>query len=140
MNSFSLDFVRSVSVSSAPDYVNDVASTFRGLRKYLETLPRNSTLLVGARGTVGRWDAISRLPYYAPDSNLANMTAKKNVYVLIECGTGEECQAWPPYIERQQERVSKFGPFHFTSVYAARGLRSRVEVLKIDAQQHVGTE
>ena len=59
---------RSLAVSfvQAPQYISEVSTTFSSLRQFVETLPKDSTLLIGGRGEVGRWTAISdRLYYYA---------------------------------------------------------------------------
>ena len=60
-----------VTAASTPDYVGDVATTFRSLREYIETLPKEKTLLVGERGSMGRWKAISGRDYYSPDSAMS---------------------------------------------------------------------
>lgn len=122
-----------VNVSSAPRYIADVAGTFRGLRGFLESLPRESTLLIGDRGTAGRWKAISGVDYYAPDSALSTTVNDKNVYLLIECGTAELCQEWSDYRQEMEGRVTKYGQFDFHTVYARDGKRAHVEVLRLSS-------
>jgi len=123
--------VLAVTVTSAPRYVSEVSSTFRGLRSFLETLPADETLLIGAHESTGRWNAISRRNYYVPDSALASVVRSKDVYLLAECGTLEVCQSWPFWKDVMRRRVEEFGEFAFDSVFAAASPRARVEVFRI---------
>ena len=123
----------SLSLSQTPQYIGDVAHTFRALRTYLETLPRDSALLVGDHGVAGRWKAISGLDYYIPDSALTLVAQERPVYVLAECGTLEVCLGWKFYKEDIRERVTKFGGFEFDSVFAADAPRAKVQVYRLRA-------
>jgi hypothetical protein len=121
-----------VSMSAAPRYVSDVATTFRGLRRFIESLPRDSTLLVGERTSMGRWKAIAGRDSYYPDSALSRTAQARPVYLLVECGTMEVCQGgWSYYDSVAQSRVKKFGAFRFDSVFALESPRARVEVYRI---------
>jgi len=120
-----------VTITSAPSYVGDVADTFRGLRQYVETLPRDRTLLVSERGAMGRWKAISDREYYYPDSAMSELVRSKDFYLLIECGTMEGCQTWDVWRSQMENRVSRYGPFHYDSVYAIARPRARAEVYRI---------
>jgi hypothetical protein len=121
-----------VSMSAAPRYVSDVATTFRGLRRFIESLPRDSTLLVGERTSMGRWKAIAGRDSYYPDSALSRTAQARPVYLLVECGTMEVCQGgWSYYDSVARSRVKKFGAFRFDSVFALESPRARVEVYRI---------
>jgi hypothetical protein len=120
-----------VTVSAAPRYISDVAQTFRGLRRFVETLPGDKALLVGDQGSTGRWTAISGREYYFPDSGLARAAMQNDVYVLAECGQVEVCQGWSYYKEAVRQRVEEFGKFEFDSVYALESPRAKVQVYKI---------
>jgi hypothetical protein len=120
-----------VSVTRAPDYVTDVATTFRGLRGFIETLPADRTLLISDRGSMGRWKVISGRDYYYPDSTIAAIARSKDVYLVVECGTMEGCQIWNEWRKSQESRIDKFGAFAYDSVYAISRPRARVEVYRI---------
>ncbi|MGI9044260.1 MAG: hypothetical protein ACR2GK_09075 [Gemmatimonadaceae bacterium] len=120
-----------VTVQRVPAYVTEVSGVFRSLRGYLETLPKDRALLIGGRGTVGRWKAISDVDYYAADSALSRVVSEKDVYLLIECGTQEACLAWEIWKERTINRLLTFGEFDFEPVFESRSGRSRAEVLRL---------
>ena len=125
-----------VSLAQTPAYVGDVARTFRGLRGFLERLPRDSALLIGDHGLAGRWKAISGLSYYIPDSALSRVAATRPVYVLAECGTLEVCTGWDWYRGQIMNRVTRFGSFEFDSVFAAQSNRAKVEVYRLRPGSH----
>ena len=120
-----------VGVTRAPEYLTDVATTFRGLRSYLETLPPDRTLLISDRGSMGRWKVIAGRDYYYPDSAITAVARSKDLYLVVECGTMEGCQFWDEWRSRQQARVDKFGSFEYDSVYAITRPRARAEVFRI---------
>jgi hypothetical protein len=120
-----------VSMDRAPAYVNGVSSTFRSLRVYLESLPRDRTLLIGSPGTTGRWKVISDRSYYLPDSALPSVVANKDIYLVVECGTLEYCQSFSELKNRMQDRLCTFGEFSYDSVFAARTKWARAEVYRI---------
>jgi len=120
-----------VSIGDTRGYLDEVAAPFRDLRAFLETLPRNRTLLIGERATVGRWKAIAGLNYYALDSGVTAAAAKADVYVLIECGRIEVCQDFPRWEKESTDRVSRFGVFRFDSVFAAVSRHAQTKVYKI---------
>ncbi|HEX2723626.1 MAG TPA: hypothetical protein VHM24_11985 [Gemmatimonadaceae bacterium] len=123
--------VLAVTVTSAPAYVAGVGETFQGLRQFLESLPRERTLLIGDPGTEGRWKIIAGRDYYDPDPSLASIVREKDVYLLAECGTLDTCQSWEYYRNKAQQRVLKFGEFQFDSVYSRQSWRAHVEVFRI---------
>jgi hypothetical protein len=124
-----------VTVTHAPRYVREVSATFRGLRGFLESLPRHNTLLIGWSGNVGRWKVISDRDYYYPDSALASAVRTKNVYLLAECGTLEACQSWDIWKEQRKNDVLRFGNFRFDTVYAAGSGLAKVEVFRMSEIQ-----
>lgn len=120
-----------VTVERVPKYVTDVSDTFSSLRKFLDTLPRDRSLIVGANGTEGRWKAISNLDYYHPDSALSQAVDSKEVYLVIECGTQDACHVWDKWKTRTQDRLAEFGAYEFNSVFAVQSGRARAEVLRM---------
>jgi hypothetical protein len=119
-------------MSAAPRYVSDVATTFRGLRRFIESLPRDSALLVGEKTSMGRWKAIAGRNSYYADSALPRIAQIQDVYLLVECGTMEVCQGgWSYYDNLMRTRVEKFGAFRFDSVFAQASPRARVQVYRI---------
>jgi hypothetical protein len=124
-----------VTLTRAPQYVTDVASVFRGLRNYIETLPAERTLLVSDRGSMGRWKAISGRDYYYPDSAIKSTATKSDLYLVVECGTMEGCQYWDEWRRRLEIRASRYGTFQFDSVYAIARPRARAEVYRIKSTE-----
>lgn len=120
-----------VSAATAPEYISEVATTFRSLRRFVETLPKDRTLLIGGRGEVGRWTGISNRLYYQPDSALVSVAEKKDVYLLLECGTLEVCQEFPQWKNRALDGLCRFGEFQYDSVFAVRTKWARAEVLRV---------
>lgn len=94
-----------VTIASTPSYIGDVATTFRGLRGYVETLPADRTLFVSEQGSMGRWKAISNRENYSPDSAMSALLDTKDFYLLIECGTMDGCQSWNEWRSQTEKRV-----------------------------------
>ena len=120
-----------VTATRAADYIGDVATTFRGLRGYIETLPRDKVLLMSDRGSMGRWKVISGRDYYYPDTTMESVAAKKDLYLVVECGTMEACQYWDEWRGKLEDRVTEFGSFEYDSVYAIARPRARAEVYRV---------
>jgi hypothetical protein len=120
-----------VTVARAPQYVTDVSRTFRGLRGYIESLPRDRALLVSDRGSMGRWKAIAGHDYYYPDTTMRRIAADKELYLVVECGTMEGCQYWDEWRHRLEQRAGRYGNFRYDSVYAITRPRARAEVYRI---------
>ena len=123
-----------VTVTSAPDFVAEVGGTFRSTRKYLETLPRDRALLIGGRGTIGRWKAISGLDYYFPDSTFQRVAKEKDLYLIVECGTLDACLAWNIYRYRALNRVTEVADVQLDSTFAAGTNRARTQVYRVRAR------
>ncbi len=121
-----------VSMNAAPAYIGGVSTTFRSLRNFLETLPKDRTLLIGSAGTVGRWTAIANRSYYVPDSALVSIASNKEVYLIVECGTLEYCQSFSEWKNHLEERLCYFGEFSYTPVFSVRSNWARAEVFRVE--------
>lgn len=126
---------QAVSVFRAPAYIAGVAGPFRGLREFIETLPRDRTLLIGAGATTGRWSVISGRKYYVPDENLAAVARSKDVYLLAECGTLEICRDFDSWVRRLEDGLSTRGRFIFNPVFERRTKQAQVAVFKVSVAQ-----
>ena len=120
-----------ISMNKAPAYVNGVSTTFRSLRNYLQTLPKEKTLLIGSPNTIGRWKIIADRSYYIPDSALTSVAARKEVYLVVECGTLEYCLSFSELKSHLQDRLCNFGEFSYEAVFESRSKWARAEVFRI---------
>lgn len=126
-----IEAISAISLGATRRYTTEVASTFRSLRGFLETLPRERTLLVGTIGSAGRWKVISGLDYYRPDSVLSTAVARRDTYLLVECGTLDFCQDFAKYDARQQKDLEQFGIFSYTLVFSAATPHAKARVYRI---------
>lgn len=124
----------SISIGETRGYVGEVSSTFRQLRGFLETLDKDQTLLIGTRGNFGRWKAISGLSYYRPDSALEEAAAKRDVYLLLECGTFDTCEHFAGWERQGRDSLGKFGRFDFDSVFARSSVHAKARVYRLRVQ------
>ncbi|MGH9419097.1 MAG: hypothetical protein ACRD3J_03920, partial [Thermoanaerobaculia bacterium] len=62
---------------------------------------------------------------------LVSVVARKEVYLLLECGTLEVCQAFPEWKNRMLDRLCVYGEFKYDSVFAVRSKWARAEVLRV---------
>ncbi|HUQ18964.1 MAG TPA: hypothetical protein VM099_05070 [Gemmatimonadaceae bacterium] len=99
-------------------HAREIASTFRALRVFLETLPRDRALLIGGSGTSGRWTVISKLDYFRPDTTLRTAVASRDVYLVAECGTYALCRDFDKWDSEFRSRVDEFGPFNYQPVFS----------------------
>lgn len=120
-----------VTVTRAQDYIGDVATTFRDLRKFIETLPSDRVLIMSDRGSMGRWKVISGRDYYYPDKTMPAVAATKDLYLVVECGTMEACQYWDEWRGNLEDRATRYGVFDYDSVYAIARPRARAEVYRV---------
>jgi hypothetical protein len=104
-------------LAGARSYTGDVSRTFRGLRNYLERLPRDETLLVEARGNVGRFKVIAGQEYYMPDSALFDIAGSKRVYSVLACGSAVHCADFKYWIAAQHRWIDRLGSFDYRTVY-----------------------
>ena len=125
-----------ISIGETRGYVNEVSSTFRDLRGFLESLPRERTVLVAILGTVGRWKAISRMSYYVPDRALSVAARTNDVYVLVECGTREVCHDFDRWDRAFRRRIDRFGgPFAYEPVFARTTEHAKARVYRLTNPQ-----
>ncbi len=120
-----------ISMQAAPRYEREVSRTFRSLRNFLATLPKDQTLLIGTSGTVGRWNAIGDHSYYSPDSALLSVSATKRVYLVVECGTRDFCQLFSETKNHIQDNLCRFGEFNYARVFAVSSDWARAEVFLV---------
>jgi hypothetical protein len=120
-----------VSIGESRAYIKDVSTTFHDLRRFLETLPRERTLIIGQPGTVGRWKVISGLDYYRPDSALTVTVSRYDTYLLLECGTYEVCQGFDYWDGKYRERVDQFGKFAFEPVFSRLNEHAKVKLYRL---------
>jgi hypothetical protein len=121
----------SISIGETQNYINEVAWTFRGLRRFLDTLPRDRTMLVGGWGMVGRWRVISGLDYFEPDSTLRMAVRESNIYVVLECGTLENCQDFIKLDAFWRERIGEYGNFSFEPVFNRTTQHAKTKVYRL---------
>jgi hypothetical protein len=124
-----------ISIGQTRGYVKEVSSTFRDLRGFLESLPRERTLLVGVFGTVGRWKAISHMSYYTQDSALSVAARTHDIYVLIECGTRETCHDFDRWDRAFRRRIDRYGPFAYEPVFARTTQHAKARVYRLTNPQ-----
>jgi hypothetical protein len=124
-----------ISIGASRRYVGEVASTFRSLRGFLETLPRERTYLVGFPGSSGRWKVISGLDYYRPDSALSVAVAGRETYLLVECGTIEACQDFPAWNAHMQRWLQTYGDFSYDLAFSKLTPHGKAVVYRIHNRQ-----
>ena len=122
------------SIGETRAYSAEVASTFGGLRSYLETLPRDHTYLI-ARATAGRWKAISGLDYYRPDSLLPVAVVQRDTYLLLECATRDSCRNFDDIDRRFPALFNRYGQFSFDPVFARSTEHAKAKVYRIRDSQ-----
>ncbi|HYN80305.1 MAG TPA: hypothetical protein VES88_02300 [Gemmatimonadaceae bacterium] len=120
-----------ISIGQTRGYVGEVVSTFGDLRRYLETLPRDRSLLIGGPGEGGRWKAIAGLDYYHADSTLAVAARQYDIYVLVECGTVDVCQDFESWDSRFRKRIDSVGPFAYERVFSRSTERAKARVYRL---------
>lgn len=121
---------RAFAVGETRAYANEVSSTFRDLRGFLESLPRDRTLLLTRSQERGTWKAIAGMNYYSPDSNLSNVVNRYEVYNVIQCATRAACATMKAY-GRVDVLMARFGRFSSDSVFGRTTPHARVVVYRI---------
>lgn len=109
-------------------YTSEVATTFRGLRDFLETLPAERALLVSGSGEAGRWAVIAGRPNYRPDSLLLATVREKEVYTVLSCGSPEACAPFEEGHEIRAKRLAAHGDFTYEKVFEQRTGSARATV------------
>lgn len=120
-----------VSFTKTRTYVDSVARTFRAERAFLERLPRDRTLLISDRQSSGRWTVISNLQYYVVDSKLPGILSQKDVYVLAECGTVDDCQDFEVWDYRVKRKILDMPQIALDPVFATGNRYARVRAYKL---------
>ena len=120
-----------ISIGRTRSYVDEVVSTFGDLRRFLESLPKGRSLVIGAWGTTGRWTAIAGIPYYFPDSTLSVAAREHDIYVLVECGTLEICQDFDRWDARIREYLGRQGQFSYDPVFRRNTRHAKALVYRL---------
>ncbi|MEO5902452.1 MAG: hypothetical protein ABIQ55_00385 [Gemmatimonadaceae bacterium] len=122
---------RLAALGDLPGYVRGVSGTYRPLTQFLQTLPPARSILTGARGSLGRWKAISNLDYYSPDSGLVALAAHKDVYVVLDCGSVAYCARAPEFESWVKTTLCQFGEFDYQLVFEAKAEKSAARVYRL---------
>jgi hypothetical protein len=122
---------RFMELMSLPHYVRGVSDTYRPLRRFLQTLPPDRTLLTSSKTTWGRWKAIANLDSYAPDSNLVAVAAKKGVYLVVECGAADLCAVEDRRESMMKDALCRVGEFNYELVFSAKAAKSEAKVYRV---------
>lgn len=112
-------------------YTREVGATFRDLRNFLETLPRDRTLLITSGGAVGRWEIIADRAHYAPDAQLAAAVSERDVYSVISCGTRAACAPFDNWHSTRMRRLAQYGDFRYEKVFERRTTSARATVHRL---------
>lgn len=122
---------RVVELMNLPRYVHGVSDTYRPLRHFLQSLPADRTILTSSKLSMGRWKVIANMDSYAPDSNIVAVASKKDLYLIVECGSADLCA-----IQRIRESVLKdlicrYGEFNYELVFFAKADKSEASVYRM---------
>ncbi len=121
-----------VSILEGPRrYTREVAETFRDLRNFLESLPRERTLVITSGGEVGRWAIIADRAHYAPDSLLPRVVSASDVYAVISCGTPAACAPFDEWLNIRARRLARYGDFKYEKVFEHRTASARATVHRL---------
>ncbi len=112
-------------------YVRGVTGTYRPLRQFLQRLPRDRTVLTSTRFSFGRWRVIANLDSYAPDSGLVALSKRKDVYMVVDCGTVEICERFDEREASMKDSLCQVGEFDYELVFSARDSKSRAKVFRV---------
>ena len=66
-----------------------------------------------------------------PDSALESVAARKEVYLVVQCGTLEYCQSFPEWKNRLLDNLCTYGEFSYDSVFAVQSKWARAEVFRV---------
>jgi hypothetical protein len=112
-------------------YTAEVADTYRGLRNFLETLPRDRSLVVTSGGEAGRWKVIADRAHYMPDSTMTTVVREKELYSVLSCGTPASCQYFEAWYSLREKRLSQYGSFDYRKVFETSSGSARATVYRI---------
>jgi len=122
---------RLATLTDLPRYVQGVSGTYRPLRDFLRTLPPSRTVLTSSSPSLGRWKAIANLDYYAADSGLTALAARKDVYLVIDCGSADLCAHEAEHEARVKSQLCAVGEFDYEVVFEAKAEKSAAKVFRI---------
>lgn len=117
------------------EYAGEVASTFRGLREFVEGLPADRALLVSVAAEAGRWYVISGRRSYLPDSTMTETLREKELYSILSCGTPTGCEGFDSWHGMRAARLTAFGDFEYEKVFERRTGSARAEVYRISTSR-----
>jgi hypothetical protein len=80
---------------------------------------------------MGRWKVIAGLDYYDADDTLAVVAARKDTYLLVECGTIEVCAQFDELDTVMRGWVGGEAVFRFDPVFVRRSPYARIVVYKL---------
>lgn len=112
-------------------YAAEVASTFRGLREFVDALPADRALLVSVDAEAGRWDVIADRRSYRPDSAMNAILQEKDLYAILSCGTPAGCEGFDRWHDMRATRLKAFGEFEYEKVFERRTGSARATVHRI---------
>ncbi|MEP6506678.1 MAG: hypothetical protein ABJC63_00520 [Gemmatimonadales bacterium] len=75
--------------------------------------------------------AISGQSYYMPDSALQSVAGRKDVYLVVECGTLDCCRSIPEWKNRIRDMHCRYGDFSYDSVFSVRSKWARTEMFRV---------
>ena len=114
-----------------PRYVHGVSGTYRPLRQFLQSLPAERTVLTSTRWNFGRWKAIANLDSYSPDSGLVALAARKDVYVVVDCGSIDICANEATREASMKDALCRVGEFDYELVFEAKAEKSEAKVFRV---------
>ncbi|MEO7368205.1 MAG: hypothetical protein ABIZ36_09625 [Gemmatimonadaceae bacterium] len=120
-----------VSVMRAREYVHGVATPFRDLRNFLDTIPRGRALLLGSPTSRGRWTVISGFKYYVPDRRLSAVAQTRDIFLVSECGTMEVCRDFGAWTQVLKDEIRANGNFRIDSIFARATASAHVAVFRV---------
>lgn len=112
-------------------YVHSVSDTYRPLADFLGSLPADRTVLTSSKLSMGRWKVISNLDSYAPDSNLVAVATKKDLYLIVECGSVDLCAVQSIRESNSKDALCRFGEFNYQLVFSSKADRSEAKVFRV---------
>lgn len=126
--------ISSFSLGEGRRHASEVAQTYRSLRQFLESRPRDRTLILGDRAATGQWKVIAGIDYYEPDSALSVAARARDIYLVMACHSQALCSHLPEAITKREDRILYHGAFAFDSVFAARNDYSAAVVFRLRAE------
>ncbi|MEO7368990.1 MAG: hypothetical protein ABIZ36_13625 [Gemmatimonadaceae bacterium] len=118
-------------LTSMSEYTRGYTATYRPLKQFLDTLPRDRTFLTSASSSLGRWKAISNLDYYAIDSSITQIATQKDLFLVIECGSADLCAQEAQLEAGTKDEFCAVGEFDYQLVFEARSEKSLAKVYRV---------